>query len=76
MLPNYIFRWSQARSLPGANRLIKHLYKNGVPFALASNSLREHIDPKLSHQEGLIFGLLFCYKKKNKNKNKVSPPEY
>ncbi|KAK7273930.1 hypothetical protein RIF29_14998 [Crotalaria pallida] len=29
--------WANAKALPGANRLIKHLRKNGVPMALASN---------------------------------------
>ncbi|KAF8007838.1 hypothetical protein BT93_K1734 [Corymbia citriodora subsp. variegata] len=44
--------WAKARALPGANRLIKHLQKCGVPFALASNTLREHINAKISHQQG------------------------
>eukprot|EP01018_Ginkgo_biloba_P004735 Gb_38742 [translate_table: standard] len=45
-------RLSQARALPGASRLIKHLYKHGVPMALASNSERKNIDTKLSFQPG------------------------
>ncbi|KAG8662669.1 bifunctional riboflavin kinase/FMN phosphatase [Manihot esculenta] len=52
IMPLYRDKWLLARPLPGANRLIKHLHKNGVPFALASNSLREYIDAKISHQEG------------------------
>ncbi|XP_021680690.2 bifunctional riboflavin kinase/FMN phosphatase isoform X1 [Hevea brasiliensis] len=52
IMPMYRDKWLHARPLPGANRLIKHLHKNGVPFALASNSLREYIDAKISHQEG------------------------
>ncbi|KAK7859568.1 bifunctional riboflavin kinase/fmn phosphatase [Quercus suber] len=44
--------WLQAKPLPGANRLMKHLHKHGVPFALASNSLREYIDVKISLQKG------------------------
>lgn len=55
---NISLRWLLARPLPGANRLIKHLHKNGVPFALASNSLREFIDAKISHQEGPFLILL------------------
>ncbi|XP_048230224.1 bifunctional riboflavin kinase/FMN phosphatase isoform X2 [Ricinus communis] len=52
IMPMYRDKWLNARALPGANRLIKHLYKNGLPFALASNSLTEYIDAKISHQEG------------------------
>ncbi|MQM06220.1 hypothetical protein Taro_039041 [Colocasia esculenta] len=44
--------WPQAKPLPGANRLIRHLHKHGVPFALASNSIRKHIEIKLSYQKG------------------------
>ncbi|XP_062153580.1 bifunctional riboflavin kinase/FMN phosphatase-like isoform X2 [Alnus glutinosa] len=50
--PMYREKWLQAKPLPGANRLIKHLHKHGVPFALASNSLQEYIDAKISHQRG------------------------
>ncbi|CAJ1956696.1 unnamed protein product [Sphenostylis stenocarpa] len=50
--PMYRERWAMAKALPGANRLIKHLQKNGVPMALASNSLREYIDAKISHHKG------------------------
>ncbi|XP_057455603.1 bifunctional riboflavin kinase/FMN phosphatase-like isoform X2 [Lotus japonicus] len=50
--PLYRERWAEAKALPGANRLIKHLRKNGVPMALASNSLREYVDGKISHHEG------------------------
>ncbi|XP_020535604.1 bifunctional riboflavin kinase/FMN phosphatase [Jatropha curcas] len=52
IMPMYRHRWSHARALPGANRLIKHLWKNGVPIALASNSSTENIDAKISHQQG------------------------
>ncbi|KAK7401921.1 hypothetical protein VNO78_13790 [Psophocarpus tetragonolobus] len=50
--PLYRERWAKAKALPGANRLIKHLQKNGVPIALASNSVREYIDAKISHHKG------------------------
>ncbi|GAV60158.1 Flavokinase domain-containing protein/HAD_2 domain-containing protein [Cephalotus follicularis] len=50
--PMYREKWVKAKALPGANRLINHLHKHGVPFALASNSLREYIDAKISHQQG------------------------
>ncbi|XP_077228209.1 bifunctional riboflavin kinase/FMN phosphatase-like [Tasmannia lanceolata] len=52
IIPYYQERWPQAKALPGANRLIRHLHKHGVPFALASNSLRKHVEGKISHQEG------------------------
>lgn len=50
--PMYREKWLKAKPLPGANRLIKHLHKHGVSFALASNSLQEYIDAKISHQRG------------------------
>ncbi|GAB2301254.1 hypothetical protein Dimus_035287 [Dionaea muscipula] len=43
-------RWEEAKALLGAYRLIAHLRK--VPLALASNSLREYIDAKISHHKG------------------------
>ncbi|KAL5571024.1 hypothetical protein UlMin_020621 [Ulmus minor] len=52
IIPMYQEKWMYAKALPGANRLIKHLYNHGIPFALASNSLREYIDLKISHQKG------------------------
>lgn len=50
--PLYIERWRDAKALPGANRIIKHLAKNGVPMALASNSSTEYIYAKISHHKG------------------------
>ncbi|PSS16469.1 Riboflavin kinase, partial [Actinidia chinensis var. chinensis] len=47
----YYEKWVQAKALPGANRLIQHLHKHGVPFALASNSRRKSIDIKMSNQQ-------------------------
>ncbi|PSS05651.1 Riboflavin kinase [Actinidia chinensis var. chinensis] len=52
IMPMYQEKWVHAKALPGANRLIQHLHKHGVPFALASNSLRRNIDAKISHQQG------------------------
>jgi len=52
-------RWRDAKALPGANRIIKHLTKNGVPMALASNSSTEYIYAKISHHKG-IFLLATC----------------
>ncbi|KAG5597223.1 hypothetical protein H5410_038455 [Solanum commersonii] len=52
VMPFYHDLWLQAKALPGANRLIRHLHKHGVPFALASNSKRINIDGKVSLQEG------------------------
>ncbi|RRT45969.1 hypothetical protein B296_00048164, partial [Ensete ventricosum] len=45
-------RWPQAKALPGVNRLIKHLHNHGIPLALASNSIRKHIEIKISYQQG------------------------
>ncbi|GMP67468.1 hypothetical protein CsSME_00027447 [Camellia sinensis var. sinensis] len=50
--PMYQEKWVHAKALPGANRLIQHLYKHEVPFALASNSMWKNIDTKISHQKG------------------------
>ncbi|RDX70143.1 Bifunctional riboflavin kinase/FMN phosphatase [Mucuna pruriens] len=50
--PLYRERWAKAKALPGANRLIRHLQKNGVPMALASNSLQEYIEAKISYHKG------------------------
>ncbi|XP_030466503.1 bifunctional riboflavin kinase/FMN phosphatase-like [Syzygium oleosum] len=52
IVPMYRQGWAKARALPGAIRLIKHLQNCRVPLALASNSLREYIDAKISHQQG------------------------
>lgn len=51
----HYFRWSQVKPLPGANRLVKHLHKHGVPLALASNSVRKNVHKKISYQQGLCF---------------------
>ena len=48
-------RWLLAQALPGANRLIKHLRKKKVPFALASNSMTKNVEAKVSHQPGSFF---------------------
>ncbi|KAK9689905.1 hypothetical protein RND81_09G089800 [Saponaria officinalis] len=45
-------KWKDAKALPGANRLIQYLHKHRIPFALASNSSREHIEAKISNQKG------------------------
>lgn len=52
IMPLYQERWHQAKSLPGVNRLIRHLHDHGVPLALASNSIKKHIEMKISHQQG------------------------
>lgn len=52
IMPMYHGLWQQAKALPGVNRLMKHLRKHGVPFALASNSITKNIDAKISHHEG------------------------
>ncbi|XP_004504977.1 bifunctional riboflavin kinase/FMN phosphatase [Cicer arietinum] len=50
--PLFSDQWCNIKALPGANRLIKHLKRNGVPMALASNSPREGIDAKISFHDG------------------------
>lgn len=52
IIPMYQQKWKYVKALPGANRLIKHLHDHGVPTALASNSLREYIDAKISSHQG------------------------
>ncbi|KAF0919923.1 hypothetical protein E2562_032332 [Oryza meyeriana var. granulata] len=49
--PLYLKRWQKAKPLPGVERLVKHLHRNGVPLALASNSVRRNIDHKLLRLE-------------------------
>lgn len=61
----YTCRWKYAKALPGANRLIKHLHDHGVPTALASNSLREYIDAKISpHQGWFLMSFLLSWRGK------------
>lgn len=55
-----VSRWPLAKPLPGANRLIMHLYKHQLPFALASNSLSGNIEEKISHRGPFLF-LIFCF---------------
>ncbi|CAH9135490.1 unnamed protein product [Cuscuta epithymum] len=52
ILPLHLGKWALAKPLPGANRLMSHLHNKGVPFALASNSVRRNIEGKLSYHEG------------------------
>jgi phosphoglycolate phosphatase-like HAD superfamily hydrolase len=52
-LDSLFFRWQSANPLPGVKRLLKHLHKNGVPLALASNSIRRNIDHKILKLGGL-----------------------
>ncbi|CAA7402343.1 unnamed protein product [Spirodela intermedia] len=52
IIPMYQERWPQVKPLPGANRLIKHLHKHGIPLALASNSVRKNVQKKISYQQG------------------------
>lgn len=52
IMPIYRRRWNQAKPLPGVNRLLSHLHSHGVPLALASNSVKKHIEMKISHQQG------------------------
>uniref|UniRef100_A0A7I4B1J4 riboflavin kinase n=1 Tax=Physcomitrium patens TaxID=3218 RepID=A0A7I4B1J4_PHYPA len=49
-------RWKNARTLPGAVRLIKHFYSHGIPMAIASSSPARNIKIKLCHQEVVVAG--------------------
>ncbi|KAK9689907.1 hypothetical protein RND81_09G089900 [Saponaria officinalis] len=50
--PLYHSKWKDAKALPGANRLIRYLHKHQIPTSLASNSLRDYIEAKISNQKG------------------------
>lgn len=50
--PMYREKWPSVKALPGADRLIKHLYSHKVPFGLASNSSSEYIHAKISCMKG------------------------
>ncbi|XP_071717533.1 bifunctional riboflavin kinase/FMN phosphatase-like [Rutidosis leptorrhynchoides] len=52
IMPMFYDKWPQAKPLPGVNRLIKHLHKHGVPFSVASNSARKHVEAKVLGQIG------------------------
>ncbi|XP_057541452.1 bifunctional riboflavin kinase/FMN phosphatase-like isoform X1 [Amaranthus tricolor] len=52
IIPIYRAKWKDAKALPGANRLLQHLHKHQIPIALASNSVQEYIDAKISYQKG------------------------
>ncbi|WZZ25138.1 hypothetical protein YC2023_008539 [Brassica napus] len=50
--PLFSAQMDKIKSLPGANRLIRHLKGHGVPMALASNSSRANIESKISYHQG------------------------
>ncbi|CAH2078366.1 unnamed protein product [Thlaspi arvense] len=50
--PLFSAQMDKIKSLPGANRLIRHLKGHGVPMALASNSSKANIESKISYHEG------------------------
>ncbi|XP_073269491.1 bifunctional riboflavin kinase/FMN phosphatase-like isoform X2 [Primulina huaijiensis] len=52
IMPMYYGKWKEAKPVPGADRLMRHLHKHGIQFALASNSLSKNIDGKISHHDG------------------------
>ncbi|CAI7896665.1 unnamed protein product, partial [Closterium sp. NIES-53] len=45
-------RWSKAKPLPGAHRLMQHLQACGIPMAVASSSPRRNVNIKLSFHAG------------------------
>ncbi|XP_010277043.1 PREDICTED: bifunctional riboflavin kinase/FMN phosphatase-like [Nelumbo nucifera] len=73
IMPLYQERWPQAKALPGANRLIMHLHKHGVPFALASNSIRKHIEAKISYHQGWNEAFSVIIGRDEVNSGKPSP---
>lgn len=50
--PMFSDQWCNIKPLPGATRLIKHLSRNGVPLALASNSPKSNVEAKISCHQG------------------------
>ncbi|XBI19295.1 hypothetical protein VPH35_060859 [Triticum aestivum] len=56
IFPLNLKSWQKAKPLPGVRRLLKHLHKNGVPLALASNS-----ETRIIHQKILKLGELKDY---------------
>ncbi|KAK1412338.1 hypothetical protein QVD17_33508 [Tagetes erecta] len=52
IMPMYHQKWLKAKPLPGVNRLMKHLQNHGIPFALASNSVKKNVLVKVSSQKG------------------------
>ncbi|XP_044974024.1 bifunctional riboflavin kinase/FMN phosphatase-like [Hordeum vulgare subsp. vulgare] len=53
IFPLYLKSWQKAKPLPGVRRLLKHLHKNGIPLALASNSKMRTIGQKIMKLEEL-----------------------
>ncbi|KAL5989640.1 hypothetical protein ACLOJK_010533 [Asimina triloba] len=47
-----IMPYYEARQALIASSVINHLHKHRIPFALASNSIKEHIEIKISHRKG------------------------
>lgn len=50
----------EAQLMPGAERLIRHLHENKVPFALATSSGEEMVDLKTTHHQDVF--KLFSHK--------------
>ncbi|WOL17049.1 bifunctional riboflavin kinase/FMN phosphatase-like [Canna indica] len=76
IMPLYQERWPQARTLPGSNRLIRHLHKHGIPLALASNSIRKHIEIKISFHQGWKESFSFILGGDDVSHGKPSPDIY
>ncbi|KAJ3690054.1 hypothetical protein LUZ61_019218 [Rhynchospora tenuis] len=71
--PLFADQWCNIRPLPGANRLIKHLRRNGVPMALASNSPKSNIEAKISCHNGWKESFLAIVGGDEVEKGKPSP---
>jgi beta-phosphoglucomutase-like phosphatase (HAD superfamily) len=58
-----IRRWGQARLLPGALRLLRHLSVSGIPFAIATSTPRATLQLKLATKPELarlVAGRVVC----------------
>lgn len=71
--------FSQAKLMPGAKRLVKHLHKHGIPVALCSGSTQAHFDTKTRHLRE-VFDLfepqVLCGSDKEVKNGKPHPDAY
>lgn len=51
--PDTAPRWSDAKLLPGALRLLQHLASHNIPFAIATSTPRATFDKKMSKKPEL-----------------------
>lgn len=65
----YLKYFPQARSLPGAERLVRHLHRHNVPIAIASGSSKSSYDLKTTNHKELMS--LFSHKVLTSSDNEV-----